>query len=67
MKNLKILTLISLLGATVYLALSCSNSTGPDHRYDFPDPIDSVETISIKKHVSGCKNYSRYHRDGHRG
>ena len=44
MKNLKILTLISLLGATVYLALSCSNSTGPGHRYDFPDPIDSVAT-----------------------
>ncbi|MCP4704328.1 MAG: hypothetical protein GY865_06940 [candidate division Zixibacteria bacterium] len=44
MKNLKILTLICLLGAILYFAISCDNTTGPDPQYDFPDPIDSVAT-----------------------
>jgi len=44
MNNLKILMLICLLGALVYFALSCSNSTGPDAQHDFPAPIDSVAT-----------------------
>ncbi len=44
MKKLKILTFISLLSAVLCFALSCSNSTGPSNKYDFPDPIDSVAT-----------------------